>query len=262
MAGWRIPERRRPRSGSGHGVGQEPHEVVLAFGTETESGPVRLLLGLEQDGLDLCLSRSSTLRTASSAVVCPNLGLQALGSRLVGPFVQVAVHIEDGPDRGVAEAIGDHLRVLTLSDEERHLRTRAAYGSRAPRRGRLRRGQVSTRDASTLCGGWVHPPVPGRSSYPVLVSSSRATCSTSWSVIDRGSATVRMLFAVFGGPTMISPRRRMPFDGHGSDSEADRSRRAGGRPARRCEAHRRHRRGRALDSEGRSHQRDASPPRP
>lgn len=52
-----------------------------------------------------------------------DLTLQAFGCGFVGALVEVAVHIEDGPYGRVAEAVGDHLRVLALGDKERHLRT-------------------------------------------------------------------------------------------------------------------------------------------
>src|SRR5690606_16842903 len=51
------------------------------------------------------------------------LSLEALSCFLVGAFVQVAIHIEDRPDRRMAEPVGDHLRMFPLGDEEGDLRT-------------------------------------------------------------------------------------------------------------------------------------------
>ena len=51
----------------------------------------------------------------------PYLCIEAFGGGLVGALVEVAVDVEDGPDRGVAETIGDHLRMLALGDKQCHL---------------------------------------------------------------------------------------------------------------------------------------------
>jgi len=46
-----------------------------------------------------------------------DLLVEPLRRRLIGPLVQVPIDVEHGADRTVSKAVGDHFRVLPLSDQ-------------------------------------------------------------------------------------------------------------------------------------------------
>ncbi len=59
------------------------------------------------------------------------LGFESLGGGLVGACVEVAVDVEDGLNRGVAEPVGDHFGVFALGDEEGYLGSAEGVGAQS-----------------------------------------------------------------------------------------------------------------------------------
>ncbi len=107
-----------------------------------------------------------------------DLFVKSVRSVPIGTLIEVLVDVEDGLHRGVSEAIGDHLRMLALGDQERHVRVTQGVGAQIViEASRAERRLPVALDPS----GAAERPALGRGEDPCLSPPLRAgrRCATS-----------------------------------------------------------------------------------